>query len=109
MKACRRLLVYLSNPGPHVIKIYGLAILFDIIGMQGDIRREADMPIVFHWAMSPLLFFALTIGMTQFLFVYNFVKTLHRNYTKRELEEYDELHKNPDGLGINVETNLDGG
>jgi heme/copper-type cytochrome/quinol oxidase subunit 1 len=81
---------------------FGLAILFDIIGMQGAIRREADMPIVFHWAMPPLLFFALVIGLTQFLFVYNFVKTLHRNYTKRELEEYDELHKNPEGLGINI-------
>jgi len=88
---------------------FGLAILFDIIGMQGAIRREADMPIVFHWAMPPLLFFALVIGLTQFLFVYNFVKTLHRNYTKRELEEYDKLHQNPDGLGINLETNLDGG
>ena len=86
---------------------FGMAILFDIIGMQGAIRREADMPVVFHWAMPPLLFFALTIGLTQFLFVYNFVKTLHRNYTKRELKEYDELHKNPDGLGINFETNLD--
>ena len=82
---------------------FGMAILFDIIGMQGTIRREADMPVVFHWAMPPLLFFALTMGLTQFLFVYNFVKTLHRNYTKRELKEYDELHKNPDGLGINLE------
>ena len=36
----------------------------------------------------------------KFIFVYNFVKTLHRNYTNRELEEYDKLHKNPDGLGI---------
>jgi len=45
----------------------------------------------------------------QFLFVYNFVKTLHRNYTKRELEEYDKLHQNAEGLGINLETNLDGG
>lgn len=81
---------------------FGLAILFDIIGMQGAIRREADMPIVFHWAMPPLLFFALTIGLTQFVFVYNFVKTLHRNYTKKELEEYDEMHQNPDGLGINI-------
>jgi heme/copper-type cytochrome/quinol oxidase subunit 1 len=86
---------------------FGMAILFEIIGMQGAIRREADMPAVFQWAMPPLLFFALTIGLTQFLFVYNFVKTLHRNYTKRELKEYDELHKNPDGLGINLETNLD--
>ena len=66
--------------------------------MHGAIRREADMPVIYHSAMPHLLFFALTIGITQFIFVYNFVKTLHRNYTKRELEEYDKLHKNPDGL-----------
>jgi heme/copper-type cytochrome/quinol oxidase subunit 1 len=81
---------------------FGLAILFSIIGMNGAIRREADLPVVFHWAKPPLLFFALLVGITQFIFVYNFVKTLHRNYTKRELEEYDELHKNPDVLGINI-------
>jgi heme/copper-type cytochrome/quinol oxidase subunit 1 len=86
---------------PTVFGGFSLAILFGIIGMQGAIRREADMPIVFHWAMPWLLFFAVTIGLAQFVFVYNFVKTLYRNYTKRELEEYDELHKNPDGLGIN--------
>ena len=62
------------------------------------------MPVVFHCAMPPLLFFALTIGLTQFVFVY-IVKTLYRNYTKKELEEYDELHQNPDGLGINIKTN----
>jgi hypothetical protein len=56
-----------------------------------------------------MMMITLVRGLSQFLFVYNFVKTLHRNYTKRELEEYDELHKNPDGLGINIETNLDGG
>ena len=61
---------------------FGLAILFGIIGMHGAIRREADLTVIFYWAMPPLLFFALTIGITQFIFVYNFVKTLHRNYTK---------------------------
>ena len=35
---------------------FGLAILFGIIGMHGAIRREADMPVIFYWAMPPLYF-----------------------------------------------------
>ena len=80
---------------------FGLAILFNFIGMQGAIRREADMPVAFHWAMPWLLFFALCIGITQLVFVYNFIKTLHRKPTKDELKEYEHLHKNPTGMEIN--------
>jgi hypothetical protein len=64
--------------------------------MQGAIRKEADMPVAFHWAMPWLLFFALCIGLTQLVIVYNFIKT-----AKEELKEYEHLHKNPTGMEIN--------
>ena len=67
--------------------------LFNFIGTQGAIRREAHMPVAFHWAMSWLLFFALCIGITQLVFVYNFIKTLHRKPAK----ENEHLHKNSTG------------
>lgn len=58
--------------------------------MQGAIRREANMPGAFDWAMPWLLFFALTIGITQFIFVYNFVRTMLRKPTEQEQTEYEQ-------------------
>jgi heme/copper-type cytochrome/quinol oxidase subunit 1 len=78
---------------------FGFAILFNIIGAEGAIRREANMPTAYDWSMLPLLFFALCVGIAQFIFVYNFVKTWRRKATKEELEEYEMLHKNPQGGG----------
>jgi heme/copper-type cytochrome/quinol oxidase subunit 1 len=79
---------------------FGLALLFSIIGAEGAIRREADMPAAFQWAMPWLLFFALIIGMSQIIFIYNFLKTLRRKPTQKELEEYERLHQDPEGLDI---------
>jgi formate hydrogenlyase subunit 3/multisubunit Na+/H+ antiporter MnhD subunit len=62
--------------------------------------REASMPGAFDWAMPWLLFFALNIGLAQFIFVFNFVKTLVRKPTKQEISEYDILHANPTAQGI---------
>jgi len=56
---------------------FGLAILFNIIGTEGAVRREADI-----WAMPYLLFFALLVGIAQFILVYNFATTLRRAYTR---------------------------
>jgi hypothetical protein len=58
------------------------------------------MPSTFDWAMPWLLFFALSMGIAQFIFVYNFVKTARRKPTRLETREYDELHKEPAGMGI---------
>jgi heme/copper-type cytochrome/quinol oxidase subunit 1 len=79
---------------------FGLAILFNIIGTEGAVRREADIASAFHWAMPYLLFFALTIGITQFVFVYNFARTLRRKPTQKETGEYEQLHSEPKGVGI---------
>ena len=79
---------------------FGLALLFSVIGNEGAIRREADMPATFDWAMPWLLFFALAVGIAQFIFVYNFIKTSRRKPTHSEVREYDELHKEPTGMGI---------
>jgi heme/copper-type cytochrome/quinol oxidase subunit 1 len=79
---------------------FGFALLFIVIGGQGAIRREASMPGAFDWAMPWLLFFALNIGIAQFIFVYNFVKTLRRKPTQQEIREYDTLHANPTADGI---------
>ncbi|MGN6624056.1 MAG: cbb3-type cytochrome c oxidase subunit I [Candidatus Nitrosocosmicus sp.] len=78
---------------------FGFAILFNIIGAEGAIRREANMPAAFDWSMLILLFFALCVGIAQFIFVYNFVKTWRRKATREEIEEYEILHKNPQGGG----------
>jgi hypothetical protein len=75
-------------------------LLFSAIGAEGAIRREADMPAAFHWAMPWLLFFAVCIGITQLVFVFNFAKTLLRKPTSAELEEYKRLHQEPTGMGI---------
>jgi cytochrome c oxidase subunit 1 len=79
---------------------FGFALLFVFIGGEGAIRREANMPGAFDWVMPWLLFFALNIGMAQFILVYNFVKTLKRKATRQEVSEYDKLHENPKALGI---------
>jgi heme/copper-type cytochrome/quinol oxidase subunit 1 len=79
---------------------FGLALLFTVLGMEGAIRREADMPVAFHWAMPWLLFFGLTIGISQLLFVYNFASTLRRKPSSRELEQYHLLHCQPTGMGM---------
>jgi heme/copper-type cytochrome/quinol oxidase subunit 1 len=79
---------------------FGLALLFSTIGAEGAIRREADMQAAFQWAMPWLLFFAICIGITQLVFVFNFVKTLRRKTTSAELEEYKRLHQEPTGMGI---------
>ena len=79
---------------------FGLAFLFTIIGTEGAIRREAEIAAAFQWAMPYLLFFALVIGISQFLLVYNFARTLKRKPTEQELVEYERLHKEPKGMGI---------
>jgi heme/copper-type cytochrome/quinol oxidase subunit 1 len=76
---------------------FGFAILFNIIGAEGAIRREAIMPGPFDWSMPLLLFFALCVGIAQLIFVYNFAKTMRRKATIEEIKEYDVLHKNPQG------------
>ncbi len=78
---------------------FGFAILFNIIGAEGAIRREAVMQAPFEWTMPLLLFFALCVGLAQIVFVYNFVKTIKRKTTADETKEYDILHKNPTGDG----------
>jgi heme/copper-type cytochrome/quinol oxidase subunit 1 len=66
---------------------FGFALLFTIIGMEGAIRREANMPLPFDWAMPLLLFFALCIGLVQFVFAFNLVHALKRKQTAREETE----------------------
>lgn len=66
---------------------FGFALLFTIIGMEGAIRREANMPLPFDWAMPLLLFFALCIGLVQFIFAYNLISTLRRKPTAIEEAE----------------------
>jgi hypothetical protein len=68
--------------------------------MEGAIRREADMPDSFHWALPWLLFFGLTIGISQLVFIYNFISTIIRKPSSKELEQYRILHQHPSGMGI---------
>jgi hypothetical protein len=52
------------------------------------------MPPAFDWAMPWLLvFFALSIGIAQFVFVYNFVKTLRRKLTLKEELEHERMYR----------------
>jgi cytochrome c oxidase subunit 1 len=69
---------------------FGFALLFTVIGIEGAIRREANMPAAFDWAMPWLLFFALSIGIAQFVFVYNFVKTMRRKASQEEMDKYEK-------------------
>jgi cytochrome c oxidase subunit 1 len=80
---------------------FGMVILFNIIGMEGAIRREATLPAAFHWALPWLLFFALCVGLAQLTFAYNFAATIIRKAGKKELEEYESLHKQPTSMEIN--------
>lgn len=74
---------------------FAFAILFTVIGMEGAIRREANMPAAFDWAMPWLLFFALTIGIGQFFFVYNFVRAIRRKPTQQEELEHAQVNNEP--------------
>src|SRR5215469_11537775 len=78
---------------------FGLAILFNIIGTEGAVRREADITSAFHWAM-PYLFFATLVGIAQFILVYNFATTLRRKPTQDETLESEKLNSQPTGEGI---------
>jgi heme/copper-type cytochrome/quinol oxidase subunit 1 len=83
---------------------FGLAFMFMYLGLFGVIRREAVIPDQFMWAMPALLFFALTVGLGQIVFVYNLFRTLRRKQNtieedrfvnvqrKRELEERNVIH-----------------
>ncbi len=78
---------------------FGFALLFNIIGTEGAIRREAVMPDAWGWAMPWLLFFALIVGIAQFLFVYNFARAAKRKPTAEEIAEYNSLHRDPQSMG----------
>jgi len=61
--------------------------MFTYLGFAGVIRREAEIPQQFMWAMPWLLFFALAVGIAQIIFSYNFFHTVYRKYIAEELEE----------------------
>jgi heme/copper-type cytochrome/quinol oxidase subunit 1 len=61
-----------------------LALMFTYLGFAGVIRREAEIPQQFMWAMPWLLFFALTVGIAQIIFAYNLFRTLYRKYIAGE-------------------------
>jgi heme/copper-type cytochrome/quinol oxidase subunit 1 len=63
---------------------FGLAFMFTYLGFAGVIRREAEIPEQFMWAMPWLLFFALTVGIAQIIFSYNMFRTLYRKYIAGE-------------------------
>ena len=69
-----------------VVGGFGLALMFTYLGFAGFIRREADVPAQFSWALSWLLFFALTVGFGQIVFAYNFFKTLKRKASQEEVQ-----------------------
>ena len=79
---------------------FGFVLLFVVIGGEGSIRREASMPGAFDWVTQWLLFFALNVGLAQFIFVYNFVKTIRRKPTKQEILEYNRMRETPTAQGI---------
>jgi len=59
-----------------VIGGFGIALLFTYLGFAGFIRREAEIPQEFSWAMPWLFFFASTVGIGQLVFAYNLFHTL---------------------------------
>jgi hypothetical protein len=61
--------------------------MFTYLGFAGVIRREAEIPQQFMWAMPWLLFFALAVGIAQIIFSYNFFHTVFRKYIAEQLEE----------------------
>ena len=78
---------------------FGFAILFTVIGIEGAVRREANMPAAFDWAMPWLLFFALTIGIAQFVWAYNLIKTIRRKPTTAEEREFEQMRQAARGEG----------
>jgi heme/copper-type cytochrome/quinol oxidase subunit 1 len=64
---------------------YGLAILFIYLGYDGFVRRVADIPNQFEWAMPYLNFFALTVAFGMICFMYNFAKTLKNSKPIKKL------------------------
>ena len=66
---------------------FGLALMFTYLGFAGFIRREAMIPAEFSWAMPWLLFFALTVGFGQLVFVYNLLRTLSRRHDSADSEK----------------------
>lgn len=77
----------LSHLALTLIGGFGLALMFTYLGFAGVIRREAEIPQQFMWAMPWLLFFALAVGIAQIIFSYNFFHTVYRKYIAEELEE----------------------
>lgn len=70
---------------------FGFALLFTLIGMEGAVRREANMPLPFDWAMPLLLFFVLCIGIAQLVFAYSLIHTFRRKLnTKDEFPAHEE-------------------
>jgi heme/copper-type cytochrome/quinol oxidase subunit 1 len=61
-----------------VIGGFGISLTFTYLGFAGFIRREADIPQQFAWAMPWLLFFAIVVGFGQIIFAYNLFHTLKR-------------------------------
>ena len=59
-----------------VVGGFGLALMFTYLGFSGFIRREAVIPDEFSWALPWLLFFAVTVGIGQLVFVYNLFATI---------------------------------
>jgi heme/copper-type cytochrome/quinol oxidase subunit 1 len=85
--------------GLTIIGGFGISLLFTYLGFAGFIRREADVPQQFMWAMPWMLFFALTVGFGQVVFVYNLFHTLKRKkQTKEELQfESDKRYRAEEG------------
>ncbi|MDR4489760.1 MAG: cbb3-type cytochrome c oxidase subunit I [Candidatus Nitrosocosmicus sp.] len=86
---------------PTLIGGFGLAFIFLFLGFEGAIRREAMLSSDFDWALPLMLFFALTIGLGQIIFVYNVFKTLLKRDNKaissssqKPLNDQKKLHEN---------------
>jgi heme/copper-type cytochrome/quinol oxidase subunit 1 len=67
---------------------FGLAFMFLFLGFAGFVRREADIPQIFAWALPWLLFLALVVGFGQIVFIYNLFKTLLRKKRSNQEKEY---------------------
>jgi len=72
---------------------FGLALMFTYLGFAGAVRREAELPQQFLWAMPWLLFFAITVGLGQIIFAYNLFRTLSRQTTGDEEDFAHEQDK----------------
>src|SRR5919198_1207770 len=87
-----------------VIGGFGISLIFTYLGFAGFIRREADIPQQFAWAMPWLLFFAVVVGFAQIIFAYNLFHTLKRKIrtekTKFELVQTTGVSQKEIGQGI---------